>query len=142
MAKILFMAKIVWCPQKSFWGTGTVTLEPPMEPLTLDCYRGALAGRIDRMVRAAGPQRAAEHLSEIVEAAEGLKCAAHPETAGEVLAWNSKILAERSGLRAEEWPIPAAKIKPNPHLRIEPIDDESLQWYLLFLYFDIPRNGS
>ena len=42
------MAKIAWTPANSEMGVGTVILERPTEPLTMDRYRGLLAGRIDR----------------------------------------------------------------------------------------------
>ena len=127
------MAKIVWTPAGSVMGLGTVLLERPLKPLTLDQYRAALSSKIDRMVQAEGQEQAADLMSRTVEVAEGLSVARRPDQAGDVLVWESEELANKSGMLTQNWPVPPRKIRAEP-VSPPPILEE----FLDNLYPDLP----
>ena len=128
------MAKIAWTPALSQMGIGTVVMPRPTKPLTLTLYQGYLGARINRMVERAGVELAAEILAQTVEVEEYLSVASRPETAGEVLAENSDLLLQKSGMGAERWPIPPSKIKQRIDLSIQQIEEVTLEQYLGDLY--------
>ena len=124
------MAAIIWTPEGADPALATVEMARPTQPVTRDRYRGALATRIDRMVRAETAERAGQILRETVEANEGLLVAARPEDAGDVLVFESSALAEAAGLTSMDWPIPAQKIKQS----LDPMPEMTLAEYLGRLY--------
>lgn len=130
------MAKIVWTPENSLMGLGTVVLERPLKPLTLQEYRSALSNRIDRMVEQEDPEEAAAILSATVERYEPLSVSGHLANAGNVLAEDSEWLGQRSGMFSEKWPVPPSKIKPDPELTPEDLDERGLEEFLGMLYHD------
>ena len=127
-------AKIVWTPARSQMGIGTVVMPRPTKPLTLLEYTSHLGARINRMVNRAGPELASILLAQTVEVEEYLSVASRPETAGEVLAENSDVLVAKSGMAAERWPIPPSKIKADPELTPEMVEQEDLEDWLGTLY--------
>lgn len=131
------MAKIVWTPENSEMGLGAVVMERPLKPLTLAEYRSDLDARITRMVCRAGLERASELLSATVEAAEPLPVAQRPLDAAELMVEDSEILVERSGMLGEDWPIPPEKIKPDPELTVEMVEETDLEDWLGTLYHGI-----
>lgn len=124
--------EIVWTPENSVMGLGTVAMPMPTAPLTLEQYRGLLARRINRMVDRAGPEEAETLLSRGPSLIEHLEMA--PEHAGEVMAWNSEWLGERSGM--SPFPVPVAKIRPDPDLTPEMLEETTLEEFLSRLYHD------
>jgi hypothetical protein len=127
------MAKIVWTPEGSEMGLGTVVMERPLMPLTMDDYRGKLSGRITRMIRRAGLPRAKRLLSETAEVQEGLSASDPLETA-ELLVWDSEDLANKSGMLDQTWPIPPGQIKPDPGRTVEQVEETDLRDWLGMLY--------
>ncbi|MGR3717212.1 MAG: hypothetical protein ACU0B1_10745 [Thermohalobaculum sp.] len=89
------------------------------------------------MVRRAGLERASELLSGTVEAAEPLPVAQRPLEASELMVWDSETLVERSGMLGEDWPIPPSKIKPDPELTPEMVEQTDLEDWLGTLYHGV-----
>jgi hypothetical protein len=125
--------RIVWTPAGSEMGLGTVIMERPTEPLTMEQYRGYLAGRVTRMVRRAGLERASKLLSQTAELVEGLS-ARDPLETSDLMVWDSEELANKSGMLDQDWPIPPGQIKPDPDLTVEQVEETDLEEWLGLLY--------
>lgn len=129
------MAKIVWTPEKSEMGLGSVILETPTSPLTLDGYRGLLMGRISRMIRRTDPEEAEGLLLKTLGAVENLWMPGQDlGDAPELLVWDSETLMERSGMMGQAFPVPLARISPRRDLTPEDFEEESLEEYLFVLF--------
>lgn len=128
------MAQIVWTPEGSESGVGSVVMKRPLRPLTMEVYRGFLAGRITRMVRRAGLEQAAELLSSVEIQEGGANLSSNPLEASEYLVWDSEILAERSGMMGERWPLRPGQIKADSSLTPEMVEAETLEDWLGLLY--------
>ena len=126
------MARILWTPEGSEMATGTVLMERPTKPLTMDEYRGNLSGMITRMVRRAGSRAKAQLLR--VEYQEGLSVINDPMTAGDVMVFESEFLAERSGMMVPTWPIQPEQIKQDVDLTAEQMEERTLTEFLGILY--------
>jgi hypothetical protein len=128
------MERIVWTPEGSQMGLGTVVMPRPTKPLTRADYQGYLDGRITRMVRRAGLSQAAQMLSRTAEVAEGLSVSNNPLEAGEILVFNSDQLAIASGMSGQNWPIPPEQIKPELDPPLEVVEETDLEEWLGMLY--------
>jgi len=122
--------EIVWTPEGSVMGIGTVKIPRPTKPLTMEDYRRALADKIRRMVREAGDPEARRLLRMTSDKADGLALSENPERAPEAMVEESETLMERAGLFAQTWPIQPSQIKRDL-TRMEPI---SLEEYLGRVY--------
>lgn len=128
------MAQIVWTPEKSVMGLGTVLMDRPVQPLTLDQYRWALAARIDRMVQEAGDD-APRLLRKTVEYQEiHMTVATHLGQVGEIMAWDSDQLTDQSGMLGENWPLAPGKVRQQVEPTAEDLEQMDLEEYLGRLY--------
>ena len=122
-------------PRRERGGIGTVALAEPTEPLMRNSYRVALAGRIDRLVKADDPEDARAAIEATVGAAEPQLVPDALSQLGAMLVWDSETLIERSGMMATSWPIPVATLRS----QIDPelIAETTLEEWLGLLYHGI-----
>jgi hypothetical protein len=117
---------IAWTMPNSKRGMGSIRLRVAPKDLTREAMMGALATRIERLIRKEDPERAAEILRQY-EQEEGFDL--ELGTAAMVLAENSDRLWEAVG--PQDWPVTATEHDPETETAL---DAETLEEFLAKLY--------
>ncbi len=124
------MTQVVWTPDASEMGLGTVILsERPKEPLTQNRWEAALADRINRLAAKASPEEL-DAARDLVFSMEQIDL---PRNPGFLLLEESSELRNKSGMNATSWPVPVRAIQQEPD-KLEALEEETLLDFLETVY--------
>lgn len=129
--------EIVWTPDNSEMGVGTVLLQLHKKPVTLNDYRWALERKLHRMIQLTGSESARRLLARTVEAFDSLAVTEDLSTAAETMAFESETIGLKTGALSQEWPM-----KKFPALESEQdramVEAQTLEEFLMRVYPEAP----